>query len=107
MPRLWNKRDPACPPDAYYIGRPSDYGNKYSHLPHAQAIKVDSREEAVEKHAQSVDKDIAFIPEYRDKIKNDLAGKDLVCWCAPFGGMEFTDPRKLCHGQYLGQIANE
>ena len=27
--KVWNKRDPNCPKDAIYVGRPSWWGNPY------------------------------------------------------------------------------
>ena len=100
MPKAWNKRDPQTPKDALYVGRPTIWGNPWSHLPSTQAMfKVATRELAVESYwpyAETMSEDI---------IKH-LKGKDLVCWCAPFGGIEFDDPKQICHAQILGAIAN-
>lgn len=61
-----------------YIGRPSFWGNKYRDKPKSLAeIKVSSREEAVEKHKQDVLND----PDLILKIKKELKGKILGCWC--------------------------
>lgn len=91
-PRVWHVNDPDCPEDAVYVGRPSEYGNDYSHLPRAAArYKVATREEAIRRFEESL------TPELREKIKRELKGKHLKCWCAP----------KKCHADVIFRIANE
>lgn len=98
MPKVWNKRHKGVPKDAVYVGRPTQWGNPFSHLPSSAAnYKVATREEAVEKYrvyAQSrfLDPHDNFAGDIRDMLK----GKDLVCWCAP----------KACHADVLLELAN-
>lgn len=92
MPKVYNKRHKDVPTDAVYIGRPSKWGNPWSHLPHGSAIyKVDTREQAVEAFKGLID------DAYKREAQKELRGKDLVCWCAPLA----------CHGDILLEIANE
>lgn len=93
MPTVYNKRFGNIPPGAVYVGRPSKWGNPYSH--HGGKFvkyKVRTREEAVQQFAALV----AANPEFRAEIKKELRGKDLVCWCAP----------EPCHADILLEVAN-
>ena len=84
-----------CSRDEYdvYIGRPSKWGNPFSHKPSSLAeIKVATVFEAIDK--------------YRDWIKTqqhlidsleELRGKRLGCWCRP----------KICHGDVLLELLGE
>lgn len=75
-----------------YIGRPSKWGNPFSHLPKTRAkFRVATRDEAVEAYAAWIVQQpelMAALPE--------LKGKVLGCWCAP----------KRCHGDVLTELAN-
>jgi hypothetical protein len=94
MPKVLNKYKDHISKDAIYIGRPSKWGNPFSHMPNTLAnFKVATREEAVEKFREWILSD----PELTDIIKLELKGKDLVCFCAP----------KSCHGDVLLEIAND
>ncbi len=70
-----------------YIGRPSIWGNPFSHEFGTLAeFKVNSREEAVEAYEAWILKQphlLARLPELKDKT--------LGCWCVP----------ALCHGHVL------
>jgi len=85
-----------CKKDKYdvYIGRPSKFGNPFSHRGGTLAqFKVDSREEAIayyENYARAT-------PWLMEEIKETLRGKILGCWCKPLD----------CHGDILMKIANE
>ena len=76
-----------------YIGRPSKWGNPFSHLPNTLAeFRVSSREEAVGKYEEWLRTQpdlMASLPELR--------GKRLGCWCKP----------KACHGDVLARLADE
>lgn len=87
MPKVWNKRDPNCPKDAIYVGRPTKWGNPFI------IAKDGSRTHVVMKYRGWVSSRI------RDGHLNplELKGKDLVCWCAP----------EACHADVLLEIANE
>ena len=92
-PKVWNKRDPNCPKDAVYVGRPTKWGNPYSHQNGTLAqFKVDSKAEAIEAFRDMVHAD----PEFQNEIVLALSGKDLVCFCAP----------RPCHADILLEIAN-
>lgn len=81
-------------PHDVYIGRPSKWGNPWSHQDDTLAeYKVETRKEAVDKYEQW----IRSQPDMMKAIKTELKGKVLGCWCAP----------KLCHGYILAWIANE
>lgn len=93
MPKVYNKHHGDAPPGAVYVGRPTKWGNMWSHLPNTSAsYKVASREEAVAKYRERLIKSPALI----ESVQRLLRGKDLVCWCAP----------KPCHADVLLEIAN-
>jgi len=69
------------------IGRPSTWGNPYSHKRGTKAeFLVGSRKEAVEKYENYLINN----PELMNSIL-ELKGKTLGCWCKP----------KSCHGDIL------
>lgn len=86
-----------CKKDNYdvYIGRPSKWGNGFTHLTHlgGPTVIVDTREDAVARYEEW----IRGQPELMEAAKQELKGKILGCWCAPL----------LCHGEVLAKIANE
>lgn len=93
MPKVWNKRDKNCPKDAVYVGRPTKWGNPYSHQNNTLAeFKVDTKQEALLRFYDMCWNDEAL----RLDAKEELKGKDLVCWCAP----------RPCHADILLEIAN-
>jgi len=70
---------------AVYVGRPSAYGNPFSIGKHGD------RDAVIEKY-------IAWLhetPGFVERVRTELAGKDLICWCAP----------EACHGHILRDIA--
>jgi len=77
-----------------YVGRPFDFGNPYSHKENTLAqYRVSSAAEAVDRFAIWLETQ----PNLKERIRRELAGKDLVCWCregAP------------CHARVLYFIAN-
>ena len=86
-PQVWNKRDPLCPVDAVYVGRPSKWGNPFKIGP------SETREQAIEDFRIQHVGVFLFI----GGIRQELRGKDLVCWCAPLP----------CHADVLLEIANK
>jgi hypothetical protein len=81
-----------------YIGRPSLWGNPFTHDPKVatanKGVLVESRERANELYEIYI----------RDKIDSkelleleEIAGKTLGCWCAP----------KACHGDVLVRLCRE
>ena len=76
-----------------YIGRPSKWGNPFSHKAGTLARhRVASREEAIERYREWLLRQ----PELVAKAKQELRGKVLGCWCSPLA----------CHGDVLAEIAN-
>lgn len=93
MPKVHNKYHKNVPEDAVYVGRPTIFGNPFSHLNGTKAqFQVVTREEAVSKYEEWV----RTQPDLMRQIRTTLKGKDLVCWCAP----------KSCHADVLLRIAN-
>lgn len=98
-PKVWNKRK-GVPADAVYVGRPTKWGNPWSHLPPAIDLSVTivpTREEAVEKYLLWITSDDKDAIRLRQQAQTELKGKHLVCWCAPAS----------CHADILLQIAND
>ena len=85
MPKVWNKRDPNCPKDAVYVGRPSKWGNPY------KIGRDGTREQVILKYRHFIENDLDH-PEWLDELK----GRDLACWCAPLP----------CHADVLLEFAN-
>jgi hypothetical protein len=83
-----------------YIGRPSIFGNPYSHKEDTLArFKTKTRKEAIQKY-----KEYILMPENKDLLGEiyKLKGKTLGCWC---GNFTIKDKDKLyCHGQILLEL---
>ena len=92
VPKVWNRRDPACPKGAVYVGRPSKWGNPFSHLPKSIArYRVKTRDESITAYRHML-----LNAPHLLKDLPELKGKDLVCWCAP----------APCHADILVELAN-
>lgn len=85
-PRVWNKRRKDAPPDAVYVGRPTAFGNPY------MLRREDDRSVVLQQYRDYLARNPALVT----RVKRELRGKDLVCWCAP----------KACHADVLLEIAN-
>ena len=88
--RVYSKRRAReIPAGAVYVGRPTVWGNPF-------VVGVDGKQgECVEmfrKWIMSSEQD-----QLRATARVVLAGKDLVCWCAPLP----------CHADVLMEIAND
>lgn len=84
-----------CKKSAYdiYIGRPSKWGNPFTHLSGTLAkFKVGSREEAITAYREWIVKQ----PELMASL-HELKGKILGCHCKPLA----------CHGDVLIELCNE
>lgn len=95
MNKVYNKYHKNAPVDAVYVGRPTVWGNPYTHIRSATTEAkyfVQSREEAVEAFREYLLADA----ELTGLVKLHLKGKDLICWCAP----------AACHADVLLEIAN-
>lgn len=85
-PRVLNKHRDKIPAGAVYIGRPSRWGNPF------EIGEDGNREEVVAKYRTW----LMAQPDLIKAAQKELAGKDLVCFCAP----------KACHGDVLLEVAN-
>jgi hypothetical protein len=75
-----------------YIGRPSKWGNPFSHKNDTLAeFKVKDRKEAIAKYEQ-------YLISNKTLMKSlyELKGKTLGCWCKP----------QSCHGDILAKWAD-
>lgn len=92
-PRVLNKRTDTIPADAVYIGRPSKWGNPFTHLRGKSLAQFQ-----VETVAQAVDAHRDWLLQQPELIAAlpELRGKHLVCWCKP----------GPCHGDILLKLAN-
>jgi len=86
MPAVLNKHRDGVPTGSVYIGRPTKWGNPFV------VGKDGTREEVVEMYRAW----LAGQPGLVADARRELAGKNLVCFCAP----------KACHGDVLMEIAN-
>lgn len=77
-----------------YVGRPSEWGNPYSHLEQPGTLTVATREEAIEEYRGWLMRRINSEPGFMTKLAG-LHGKRLACWCAP----------KPCHAHVLARAA--
>lgn len=84
--RVLNKRANGRPVGAVYVGRPSKWGNPFRLASEADRAAV------VAKYRAWLLAQPALVAE----VKRELAGKDLVCWCAP----------RACHADVLLEVAN-
>lgn len=76
-----------------YIGRPSKWGNPYTHKRNAIAkMRVGSRKIAIQKYREY----ILTRPDLLADL-HELKGKVLGCWCKP----------GACHGDVLIQLMQE
>jgi hypothetical protein len=76
-----------------YIGRPSEWGNCFSHKDGTLAqFKVNTRDEAVEKYREWIMRQ----PQLLARL-HELKGKTLACWCKPLA----------CHGDVLAELADK
>jgi Domain of unknown function (DUF4326) len=87
MPKVYNMRRPH-PAGGVRVDRRTDFGNPF-------IIGRDgTRERVIDKYEAWI-----FKPqqrELRERMINELRGKDLLCWCAP----------DECHADIILQIAN-
>ncbi len=84
--KVLNKHLVGSPPGAVYIGRPSKWGNPFV------IGKDGDRGEVIAKYRAW----LLTNPELLASAKQELAGKDLLCFCAP----------AACHGDVLLNIVN-
>lgn len=87
MPKVYNKNHGNAPADAVYVGRPSIYGNPFT------MDGEPTRSRVIKSYMDWV----TTQPTTLMAIRQNLPGKDLVCWCAP----------KQCHADFILRIAND
>ena len=78
-----------------YIGRPSIWGNPFTHIKDKDTLAefiVKDRDEAIRKYGEWARRQ----PIIMGRIE-ELRGKILGCWCHP----------KKCHGNVIVEILNE
>lgn len=92
--KIYNRKTDKVPPEAVYVGRPTTYGNPYTHLKTDTAAihVVGTREDAIKAYRAYLLRNTFVAKE----AQRHLRGKDLVCWCAPAS----------CHAEILMEIAN-
>lgn len=80
-----------------YVGRPSVFQNRWSHLDHAKGcFKVKDRDEAVSCFEAALITKFRVDPASLARLMVALRGKKLLCYCAP----------AKCHGDVLSWFAN-
>lgn len=80
-----------------YIGRPSEWGNPFSHLPASAAEwRVATRDEAIRKYEEW----LLAQPELVERVRRELRGKVLGCWrwCV----RSYSNPGDLVVDPYAG-----
>lgn len=91
MPKVYTRRRWGTKPPAHsnpvYVGRPTVWGNPFKVEDHGQEGAVEKFREWIYKPQQQW---------LRRKIKEELRGHDLICWCAP----------EPCHADIIMEIAN-
>jgi hypothetical protein len=97
VPEVLNKRRSKIINNSVYVGRPSKWGNPFSHKEGTLAkFKGTSRNEAIQKHKEWINAFLAKDEDAINRLRKELKGKDLVCWCKP----------AKCHADYLLELAN-
>lgn len=87
MARVLNaKRGQQSTHDAVYVGRPSKWGNPFV------IDKDHDRDDVIAAYKDWLMQQ----PELLLCLREELRGKDLVCWCAPL----------RCHADFLLELAN-
>lgn len=96
--KVVNRHHGGIPEGAVYVGRGSLWGNPFSHRKGTKAAAiVDSREDAIEAYRLWLTTDLEIVgwPKPSREQVTALAGRTLVCYCAP----------KWCHGDVLLELA--
>ena len=82
-----------------YIGRPTIWGNPYSHKKSGTIAKfiVSSREQAINKYREYILDRLVKESDLRAAFDREIRNKILGCWCKP----------SSCHGDILKEIAEQ
>jgi hypothetical protein len=82
-----------------YIGRPSVWGNPFSHKDGTLAtFRVTGVTEAIKRYREW----LISQPQLIERARRELKGKVLGCWCKTL-----KNPSAPCHGDVLSEIANQ
>lgn len=95
-----------APDGAVYVGRPGQWGNpfvvgeRYSQYVRGQSVRVEHVTgmcKTAETAVRLFRRWIAMRADYAERVRVELAGRDLMCWC-PLD--------KPCHADVLLEVAN-
>jgi len=89
MPKVVHVKDRVK--DAVFIGRPGPFGNPFIIGQHGNRVEV------IEQYRRMITRYTNSATALRRKVREELKGKDLACFCAPLP----------CHGDVLLEIANQ
>jgi hypothetical protein len=87
-----------------YIGRPSKWGNPFTHINDGGTLAkyvVGSRDEAIDAYRKWITEGDGM---YLLKDLGELKGKVMGCWC---GSFDISHKKLKCHGQILLKLLNE
>lgn len=111
MVMIYSMKFKDAPDGAIYVGRPTQYGNPFTHIADRKTLAkfvVPTVQDAIEKFGRWFLEEnggtLSALFEPNSLIK-PLVGKDLICWCAPLGGIEHTTRPIICHAQILAFYA--
>ena len=90
------------PPNTVYVGRGSRWGNPFTYKPGTLAEFVVPAAEVIPRYEAW----LRGQPELVAKVRAELRGKVLACWCAGPRGLALVRPF-VCHAQVLAQVAAE
>ena len=87
-PRVYSRRKSAekPPQDAVYVGRGTPFGNPFV------IGKDGTREDVIRAYREW----LTYQPALRERMRRELRGKHLACWCAP----------EACHADVILEVAN-
>ena len=93
-PRVWSMRKgaPTPPPGAVRVDRTSVFGNPHFMMPSARKLSLEQQRAHIEATFGAY---LRRHPDLIERVRRELAGKDLVCWCAPLP----------CHADILLRVA--
>lgn len=93
--RVENKR--TYKGEGVYVGRPSKWGNPYTHVTGGDTLAsylVENRDSAVAAYERYAREQLRRDPTWLDDLRD---AEVLICWCAPL----------LCHGDVLVRLIQE
>lgn len=89
---VWNRHNGPAPQPSVYVGRPSPWGNPWTHLAFGSAPhRSDTRDEAIAKYRSWLDERLVRDPMFIEPLRRAAS---LVCSCAPLP----------CHADVLVEV---